>query len=161
VEPDRLVEEEVITAGIDFSTFKINLIVLNDGQASRWVYQVPAKSGDAFDRARLVKLVMPDVDFWARRQVAALAIEEPRGPGNGALLRVQGAILACLPHDLLVQPMIPAEWRKKAGLPGNCPKDRVREHVESLDWRARNWMQDDCDAYCLALAVRQLVKEAA
>lgn len=155
----------MIVAGIDYSTTKINVVVLADEEqavkpdARRWVFQIPPGSGDAFDRARVVKLIFPHLDFWERHEVAGVALEEPRGPGNGALLRIQGALLACLPHDLLVQPLLPSQWRKHAGLAGNATKEQVREFVEERDWRARNWSQDDCDAYCLALAMRKLVKE--
>lgn len=149
----------VRTAGIDYSTQRINLVVLDDDElVGRWVYTVPAGSGDAFDRARKVKLIMPGHAFWAQREVAAVGLEEPRGNGDGSLHRVQGAILACLPADLLVQPLMPGQWKARAGVGGGATKEDVRVFVEGLEWRARNWSQDDCDAYCMARAVRGMVR---
>ena len=106
------------------------------------------------------------MSFWD--DVLAVGIEDPRGYGAGSLYRVQGAVLACIPQGRLVHPWIPSAWRKAVGLPGNASKDVVglfvsgrRRHVDQ--WAVVRWPQDACDAYCIALAVRnQLqIKDAA
>lgn len=151
-------EAAVVTAGIDYNTQKINIVVLDEGDlVGRWLLSVPPGSGEAFDRARKVKLIMPGHGFWQLREVQAVGIEEPRGQGNGSLHRVQGAILACLPHDLLVAPMLPNQWKKHAGIGGGATKEDVRVFTEGHEWRARNWTQDDCDAWCIARAVQEVV----
>ena len=151
----------VSVAGIDYSTRAVDVVLLDeDTDAAAW-HRVDLEGADAFDRARDVKFKLRRLgtltDFF--EETIAVGIEDPRGYGAGSLYRVQGAILACIPPTLLVQPWIPSAWRKAVGLPGNASKDAVRSFVLAPDgvwkFRAMNaWPQDACDAYCIALATR-------
>lgn len=156
-------------AGIDYSTKAIDVVLLDDDSAATTTWHRFNLTGqDAFDRARAVKAAMPTTSFWD--DVVACGIEDPRGYGAGSLYRVQGAILACLPRTLLVQPLIPSSWRKTVGLKGNaskldvavfaferlrgCPEQKFRSRAPAIGV----YPQDAFDAYCLALATRSLIE---
>jgi hypothetical protein len=154
-------------AGIDYSSRAVDIVLLDETtDAATWHrYELHKDRGqDAFDRVRNVPAMMPSRanTFWDG--VIAVGIEDPRGYGAGSMYRVQGAILACIPRPLLVQPWVPSEWRKAVGLPGNASK------VDVFAWTARNYPQDwhdnyvdmcpqdAIDAQCLALATRNVLQ---
>jgi hypothetical protein len=147
----------VITAGIDYDTHAVHVVLLDaDGAPSYYRFDL-CSTGDAFDRTRVIRDAMPArvSVFWSR--VQAIGIEEPRGDGNGALLRVQGAILASLPPLTLVAPYGPSQWRVGAGLSGGASKATVR------DWSLEHgglesWPQDAHDAHAIAHAVRNAAR---
>lgn len=143
-------------AGIDFSTHAVDIVKLDEETDAATWHRFELTGQDAFDRARSVRAAMPGGSFWD--DVLACGIEDPRGYNAGSLYRVQGAILACLPSGLLVQPWIPSAWRAAVGLSGRASKDHVQEYVEEVlrtpmrtTW---DWPQDACDAYCIALSTR-------
>lgn len=150
-------------AGIDYDTHGIYIVTLSPDRgraASSLTMRSIRRKGDAFERMRGVVDVMPRGTFWD--EVLAVAIEEPMvmNPKLRQLLpklkAVQGAIVALLPPDMMVVPMTPNVWRKKAGLPGNAPKERIAKFVVAHERAAddvRFWPQDGCDAFCLALAL--------
>jgi hypothetical protein len=163
---------DVSIAGIDFSTRFVDVVLLDeDTDAAEW-HRFELVGQDAFDRSRLVRDTMPNRSspFWD--ETIAVGIEDPRGYNAGALYRIQGAILSCLPRTTLVHPLIPSHWRKTVGLPGNASKDDVAAHAVYLllgsppaskvsDYRRHivmDWPQDACDAYCIALATRTLLQ---
>lgn len=154
-------------AGIDFSTHAIDVVLIdeNDVEPPQW-HRYPLEGNDAFDRARDVRRALkrgPLPPFV--QDLLAVGIEDPRGQNAGALYRIQGGILASLSPNVLVQPWVPSQWRKAVGLPGNCGKDMVAFFAvnDGNPDEFRDWPQDACDAYCIALATRQALtrKEAA
>lgn len=160
------------TAGIDFDTHAVHVVFLDeDGRASYHRYELSGH--DAFERTRSVRSAMPTKGVWEDMGVYACAIEEPQGAQKATVAKlkaVQGAILACLPADLLVEPMVPARWRTAVGLKGNATKEDVAQLVGRQVWpdaplpvvpAPSTWPQDACDAYCLALAVSMLVETEA
>jgi len=141
----------MVTAGIDYDTRAVHVVLLDVGP--RYYRYDLCATGDAFDRTRVVRDAMPARTsvFWDH--VLAIGIEEPRGKGNGALLRVQGAVLTCLPALRLVAPLLPSQWRVGAGLSGRASKEDVRA------WSLENggleaWPQDAHDAHAIAYTVR-------
>jgi hypothetical protein len=165
-------------AGIDYSTKAIDIVLLDeDSDAATW-HHYPLRGGDAFDRARDVGRAVPGraMTFWD--DILAVGLEEPRGYNAGALYRIQGAVLACVPAARLVQPWIPSAWRNQVGLPGNASKETIHAFVHTVRGlgvlepapaggfmmkvtEGVVWPQDACDAYCLALATRSLIRVAA
>lgn len=166
-------------AGIDFSTHAVDVVLLdeNDVEPPVW-HRYELTGANAFDRARQARF-LPTV--WD--DVLAVGIEDPRGYNAGALYRVQGAVLARIPAATLVHPLVPSQWRKLVGLPGNASKADVAAHAVSLhkeaeyahymqwrDWQScelhdefytpPDWPQDALDAYCIALATRSLLTRA-
>jgi len=147
----------VTTAGIDYDTRAVHVVLLDaDGAPSYYRFDL-CSTGDAFDRTRAIRDAMPARTsvFW--RQAAAVGLEEPRGNGTGALLRVQGAILACLPPSVLVAPLGPSQWRAAVGLSGRADKATVQ------DWSLEHgglesWPQDAHDAHAIAHAVRNAAR---
>lgn len=141
-------------AGIDFDTHAVHLVLRpEDGRPA--TYTRYALAGvEAWQRARAVRDAMPSRGWWRDEGVVAVGLEEPFGyGGSGAkLVRVQGAILACLPPELIVHLIPPGVWRTLVGLPGNASKAEVARYVAHT-----NWPQDACDAFCLALAAEALL----
>ena len=172
-------------AGIDYDTKAVHVVLLpEEGHAEYLAYEL--EGGDPFDRARQVREVMPPRAWWKDEGVISACIEE-QNSGNPKmrysvqqLKMIQGAILSCLPRDLLVAPFAGSEWRTKLGLAGNCSKDEVRAFVDAqrLGDRAlvnkgscqeplwepsefEDWPQDACDAYCLAMCAEKLTEPMA
>jgi len=158
--------------GIDFDTHAVHLVKLDEDSSA--IYTRCELVGlDAFERTRHVRQTMPGSTFW--NDVVACAIEEPQGVQKATVAKlkaVQGAVLACIPRDTLVEPMVPARWRTVVGLKGNATKAEVVARVGFLVMEARHdlWAatttqldrsEDACDAYCLALAVSRLVETEA
>jgi hypothetical protein len=156
-------------AGIDYSTHFVDVVLLDeDTDAATW-YRFELEGQDAFDRARSVRTNVPRGAFWDK--VLAVGIEQPRGKfGVTHMMRIQGAVLTCIPADKLVHPLNPSDWRKTVGVPGNASKQAVQrftdEHrVSHALWGGDGpyrqppvWPQDACDAYCIALATRTLLQ---
>jgi len=153
-------------AGIDYSTHCIDVVLLDDSPAAAgelpwWIqYNLPSV-GNAFERTREVAEVLPARRsvFWD--DVYAVAIEEAFGYGGSAakLMRVQGAILSCIPRDVTVVPLAPARWRASAGLRAQASKQEVREWVMLALGTDPPWTQDACDAYCLVRALAEKLEE--
>lgn len=152
-----------VIAGIDLSTKAIDVVMLDeDSDAATWHRFVLSGDG-AFDRTRSVRTAMPGSSFWD--DVLAVGIEEPCGHGAGRLMRIQGAILACIPAEKLVAPLMPSSWRKMVGLAGNAPKATVHLFAEGrwasehpMLFRGYTLTYDMADAYCIALATRTLLQ---
>lgn len=156
----------MMVAGVDYSTHAVDIVLLDETTDAATWHRFELEGRDAFERARAVRAAVParTSGFWD--DVLAAGIEDPRGYGAGSLYRVQGALLACLPTSLLVQPWIPSAWRKQVGLAGNASKSTVL--AWTLDWtqghldlKAEAWPQDACDAYAIALATRSLLETVA
>lgn len=160
-------------AGIDFSTRSVDVVTVDeDTGAATWT-TYPLSGADAFERTRNVADAIPGRHsvFWD--DVVAVAIEEPQGAQKATVAKlkaIQGAVLACLPAQLLVHQLRPSEWRKAVGLPGNASKaDVMRWALQDIVGPTVTvlyppydveFSQDACDAYCLALAVGTLVETA-
>lgn len=146
-----------LIAGIDYSSHYIDVVLVDHQPHPRpkvhW-RRYALRGQDAFERARDVREAAPAWGEWWWNAVG-IGLEEPRGVSPGPIYRVQGAILACLPRNSLVQPWIPSAWRKAVGLKGNCSKGDVAEFVHAhLGAVADGWPQDACDAWCIAEATR-------
>jgi len=165
----------VRVAGIDYSSHAVDIVTVPlDHGAPIW-HRFPLTGMDAFDRARSVADSVPGRHSVLWDDITAVGIEHPAGKfGTGALLRIQGAILARIPARMLVEPFPPAKWRKAVGLAGNAPKGDARKHsLRVVDdcfakgamrvicvadvWPYWEWPQDAHDAHCIALATRAAI----
>ncbi len=148
-------------AGIDLSTFAVDVVkVPLDAGAPEWT-RYPLNGADAWERTRSVAQALPGPSSAYWDDVCAIGVEEPRGKSAGVIYRVQGAVLARLPVATLVHPLVPSEWRKLVGLKGNSGKDEVAFFAinDGEEDEFRDWPQDACDAYCIALATRSLISQ--
>ena len=164
--------------GIDFSSRFVDIVTvhLDDAHSPLW-NRYPLHGNDAFERTRSVAQAVPGPHTAYWDDVLAVGIEHPAGRyGTGPLMRLQGAILACIPARMLVEPLPPAKWRKLVGLPGNATKDEVAArssgHLFGLYAQedapivisrtalhtAGEWPQDAHDAHLIALATRTLLE---
>jgi hypothetical protein len=155
----------VLVGGWDYSTRAVDLVLVDiDGERPPWWHRFDLYGPDAWERTRTVARSLPGPSSQLWDEVIAFGLEEPRGQNAGVLYRVQGAILAALPPRVLVYPMVPSEWRKAVGLPGNATKNEVRDRVLS-EWGpiaplvVYQLPQDACDAYCVALATARLLDQ--
>lgn len=155
--------QPITYVGIDYDTFAIHLVRLpvtyHDGLQ---VYGQPTyhlcrlEGHDAFSRMRRVPWELPGEGFWD--DVVAVGIEEPGGKYSVAKLKgIQGAIVACLPLELLIAEYQAGLWRKLCGLSGRSTKEEVMAWVYGQLGENPQWPQDACDAYCLARAVASQV----
>jgi hypothetical protein len=151
----------VKTAGIDFSSYAVDLVTIDaDTNHAEW-RRYPLTGNDAFERTRNVRDAMPPRTAMIWDDILALAIEIPFGPNKGALAPILGAITACMPRALLVEPMSAPRWKKLVGLPGNCDKAAVRLSAVALGADQSWCASDPYDAYMLACSVRGLVERIA
>lgn len=114
--------------------------------------------GDSFDRCRLVRDRMPARSAWRDAGTLAVALELPFSRQRNsivALSRVQGAILACLPADLLVLDLPPQEWKRVTVGKAKASKDEVRAWARDQG-APHGLVQDFYDAYALARAAAQM-----
>jgi hypothetical protein len=147
----------VTWVGIDYDTFAVHLVRLPQSGTPTY-FRLDLEGDDAFDRTRRVSWEMPGPGFW--EDVIAAGIEEPGGKYVvGKLKAIQGAILSCLPDELLVAPYQAGLWRTLCGLKGNCTKEEVKAWVYEQLPENPGWPQDAADAYCLAVAVSRQVIE--
>lgn len=147
--------------GIDYSSHNVDIVWLHlDDQHSPLWFRYPLEGTDAFERTRNVTQALPGAHSGYWDDVLAVGIEHPAGKfGTGPLMRIQGAILACLPPRMLVEPLPPAKWRKLTGLAGNCTKEIVFwESRSRLGPKPPVWPQDAHDAHLIALATRTLLE---
>lgn len=148
-------------AGIDLSSFFVDVVLVDqDSGRVDWHRYPLGSDGDAFDRARQVRVVMPGPTSELWDDVLAIGIEDPAGRhGVIPLVRVQGAILACLPTATLVHAYRPARWKFLAGLKGSATKDEVCERSYALGGDPCEpgrlvWSQDAHDAHLIARAMQ-------
>lgn len=147
-------------AGIDYSTHAIDIVTIpHDGPEPPEWHTFPLQGDNAFDRARDIanELHGRNSLFWD--EILAVGIEHPAGHhGTGHLLRIQGAILSCIPARMLVQPLAPARWRHLAGLKGSSSKDQIRAASELLlPFGVHFDTQDAHDAHLIAIATRSQI----
>ncbi|MES2360111.1 MAG: hypothetical protein V4529_17350 [Gemmatimonadota bacterium] len=156
-------------AGIDVDTKAVHCVCIDEDDATTPVYfQWTLDGQDAWERVRSVKESMPPKSFW--EDTIAVGLENPAGrAGTGlyAVIRTTGAVLACLPSSVLVQPWRPGEWRKANRLKGNATKAEVKTFADALLRRSTpddrpEWpCQDAADAYLIALATRGAIETEA
>lgn len=150
--------------GIDVSTYAIDIVGLpeDEGVAVTMVSSIPLRGATALERAMLAPSVIPRGSAWD--DVVRVAIERPYGPGGDTLFALHlmvGAVVAALPERLRPVLLVrPATWRKQAGLSGRASKADVKAYVRELVLAASadRWKQDTCDAYCIALALRNMTR---
>ena len=107
---------------------------------------------------------MPSRSWWEDHGCIAVGIEEPQGAQRATVAKlkaIQGAVVACIPRDLVVEPIVPTKWRKELGIKGNATKEDVEFWCRfsspfALEFSGHTYPQDFFDALCLALVVQKL-----
>ena len=146
--------------GIDFSSVAVDCVLLDadTDQAIHHRVDLAAGPGDAFDRCRRIRDLMPPRTRWLDEGVLMAAIEQPFSrsfKSTAALLRVQGAVIACLPREMPLVPLPAVQWKQETVGRSNADKDAVRAWVLER-WPDAPSSYDACDAYAIAWAVRKL-----
>lgn len=149
-------------AGIDYDSEAV-FTVLVDEETGRFARQHKADlacgPGDSFDRARRVRDLLPARGLWEDAGVLAIGVEATYSQAFKATIalgRVQGAILACLPRDILILPIAanrkaPAGWKALTVGATNASKDDVAAWARANGAPDR-LEQDFYDAFCIARA---------
>lgn len=153
-------------AGIDYDANAVYIVLVDEedgAYVSRSKADLACGPGDAFQRARRVRDLLPARGRWLDYGVVAVAIELPfsRFPGSlVSLMRVQGAILACLPRDLDLVEIRPQTWKKHTVGKSNADKPAVKAWALEQGAPARLEL-DFYDAYAIARACRELAQREA
>lgn len=144
--------------GFDLSTNAIDVVELNERDSRADHFRYDLGKGDVVDRVRRVCYLLPHRDRW--EQAIAIGVERPAGEHGAWQVSMSfGAVLQCLPFGTLVHWLYPGTWKKATVGHGGATK------AEVLAWVGERWpnhptplSQDAADAYCVAVAVRALVK---
>lgn len=153
-----------LVAGIDYDSNAVYTVAIaeDDGAfAMANKVDLACGPGDAFDRARRARDLLPARTRWEDAGVVALGIEETFShafKAAVALARVEGAILACLPRDLVVLPLAAAHhggWKELTVGKTNASK------AEVIEWALANGApprleHDFYDAFAIARATALL-----
>lgn len=119
--------------------------------------------GDAFQRSRRVRDLMPSRRSWEAAGVVAIGIESTFSRdfrAATALARIQGAIVSCLPREIPLY-LLTANGRKQPGWKlltvgqTNASKAHVKTWAINRGAPA-GLVQDTYDAFALAHAARHL-----
>lgn len=149
-------------AGIDVSSFAIDIVLLDDDtDAARW-YRINSDRATPFERARRIAALFPRTSWWDDRGVYLVGIEDPYSASKGvakALGIATGTVAARLPARLTVIQTAPTEWKRLYTGKANASKDDVRLLGCEVAGRA-DWPQDAYDALGIACAVRELNNNA-
>lgn len=156
-----------LIAGIDFSTFALDVALLDEDADTAQHQRIPLdyQPGGGLARIRRIRDVMPARGRW-HDTVTAAGVELPYARKGGDILAYAlGAILACLPADLDLRLIRSDDWRRGCQLPLRQP--RADHKRSSLDFAATHWIDpppllDDnaADAFCIAWATRELLRPA-
>ncbi len=155
-----------LVGGIDFSSNCVDVVLLDeDRETSVWErFTLGTRPLTAFVRARQVREVLPPRGRWVDRGVVMFAIERPMGAAiraTAVLMRVQGAVLACLPPQLPVLELPPEEWKRETVGRGNASKDDVAVWAREHAGAPNGWPQDALDALAIAWAAHAMCERAA
>lgn len=153
-------------AGIDYDSSAIHVVLIDENTGiycHRTVFALD-RDGQAFDRARQVRDALPYRQEWLDEGIVAVGIEEPftrQLNSLVALIRVQGAILSCLPRELLVEPLRPQRWKLLAlgAGNGNAGKGAVANFAVAHGMPA-DLDQDFFDAFAIARAVHAVLERS-
>lgn len=150
--------------GIDGSTFHLDLVKLDlDSDRAEWTRHSLPSEKLAWDRIQGARSLPLGGTYWD--DVCLVGVEQPAGKGDSPLLIsfTLGVLLAHVPERIPVLRLMPAEWRKACGLPGNCSKAVVSLFFESKTFEADRALyratincQDARDAYAIAYAARSI-----
>jgi hypothetical protein len=173
-----------VVVGIDVSTFAVDMVRLDlETDAAGW-HHYEAIGPHALDRARSFCLPgsLPTRASAWWDDVALVALERPAGVSRRVvsdLMLVLGVVIAHIPPSISVWQLVPSEWRKACGLPGNASKGHVRAwSIHQLAWAhgkigdadtargpmhgliypgwIEKWPQDAHDAHAIAYAARAI-----
>lgn len=145
-------------AGVDFSTRTVDVVLLSLNGDEAMYLRRHIEAETALRAARNVRDAMPERKAWA--DVLLVGIERPFGhPASvSALLRVQGAVLACIPPDIPVHEMAPTSWKKSFTGRGHASKADVRARARPFFAPDALIRQDTADACGIAYAARELYR---
>lgn len=154
-------------AGIDYDSSAIHVVLIDEDTGlpvERHKFSLGQRGSTSFDRARLVRDVLPARARW-RDTVVAVGLEVPFTIHKGtavAYARIEGALLACLPPELRIHQLGPVEWKRLTLGDG---KTQAKKPVVRA-WAQEHGMpagleQDFYDAFCLAHATRVEVEKTA
>lgn len=148
--------------GIDFSSFAIDLVKLDETANQATWTRVKLDGGNAWDRTRKLPRFMPKASWWD--DVYLCAIEKPMHDQQRVLGRVQGSVIACIPPAIWTWEVNVAEWKKALGVP--IREKPTPSHFAGFvlnGWAtvaAVPWEQDAYDALGVALFARNLNQTA-
>lgn len=146
-------------AGIDYDSEAVHIVLVDEehgNYVSEWKADLACGPGDAFARARRVKPLLPPHGWIEQYSVVAIGIELPFSRFAASLvplMRVQGAVLACIPRAVPMYEIRTQTWKQETVAKSNATKLDVMRYAiaagapEGLDL-------DHYDAFCIARTTR-------
>jgi len=150
-------------AGIDVSSFNIDLVLLHDDTDHATWHRIPLQGATPFDRARSLRLRIPSRSWLEDHGIWLAGIEDPHSRASHtakALGLATGALVALLPAQLPILSMPPAEWKRSFTGTGSADKHTVRSHAISRGFAPIGATADAYDAYGIAWAARAINQQA-
>lgn len=155
-------------AGIDYDSSGVFVALVDEESgelAGVGTYDLACGPGDALERVRRLRDLMPARASWRDSGVLAIGIESTFSQAfkaTAALARVQGAIIACLPRELLLLDLT-ANGRESPGWKLLTVGKTTASKDEVKAWALANGappglVQDHYDAFAIARATRELWK---
>ena len=144
--------------GIDYDSNEIHAVAIEEG-SGRPVkfasYDLNLGKGDALDRARRVRDLLPARSHWLDEAILAIGIEDVYSRHLSSVVahkRVEGALLACLPREVPIYGLRPQTWKSETLAKSNATKDEVRAWAVERFEGLRFWPQGLIDAFAIASA---------
>lgn len=137
--------------GIDFSTFHIDLVRLDENHNRADWLRITADANNAWDRTRQLAADLPRGTWWDGTYLTA--IEKPMNDQQRVLGRVQGVILAAIPTTIQVWEVRPDEWKQPLGIK-LADKPTWHDLPGITTTVGIDWTQDALDALAVALYAR-------
>lgn len=149
--------------GIDFSSFAIDLVKLDETHNEASWTRVNLDGATAWDRTRKLPAVMPGASWWD--DVYLCAVESPKSAGfkvATVMHRVQGSLLASIPAAVWTWEVTPAEWKGHLGIKANVKPGwgDIATKAPGLLLQYKTVPQDALDALGVALFARDTNQRA-
>lgn len=153
-------------AGFDISSRAIHCVILAEdtNDALAHVVRFDGRRGDAVDRIRRMRDLMPARGTYPDFGVTVLAIEKPfhAAAAQSAIpSMVYGALLQLVPANLPLLELRADDWRRQCALPLRGARSELKAasiRFARQVWEACPYALDDdtADAFCVAFAAREL-----
>lgn len=153
-------------AGIDLSSHAIDVVLIAEdtNQAEHHRVRLDTRRGDATERIRRMRDLMPARGAWPDLGVTLIAIERPIALHSSVPLMVYGALLQLLPADTPLLELRADDWRPECGIPARKPRDAESDwhKKRAVEFAREQWT--DCptidhnaaEAFAIAWAAREI-----
>jgi hypothetical protein len=155
-----------LIGGIDLSSKAIDVVLLDEdtNRAEHYRVRLDTQRGDATERIRRLRDLMPARGAWSDLGITMVALERPIAIHSSVPLMVYGALLQVLPSAIPLLELRSDDWRTECGIAIRKPRDAGSDwhKREALRFAREQWLDcppidhDAADAFCIAWAAREI-----